>query len=618
MPTDTNNPTSDTYVTGITKLFWMPTDSGGVPAVVVSKRASDYINSAYTILLGLIFAIVWSLFLTMSRKFWKKSHNPDRKRLLDQILDSAAPTDAVRIMVSHCKREILKMCGRIPKEDFSSPEKKEASSAQGSKDPSSVPESKGASLVQESKDIEPCQVVTRQIPETRSNDNSPNKETTMFSQEEQKGTEESPPVPSAKWNKKWFCWDILFVISTLAMILGNIAVGIVVPPQLSMGTVAPVAKDVIFYPDVARYARTDDNGAGLAKLDSLKAPSALRALGAVEDSDVAARKRVHIKSEIDFGGDSASLDYEYNVTGVDMGLQSDPKLMLMVKGSCSTDYTWLLNSTDDKVDTYRLFGKEIFNVTRQPPEVDLPPMATFQIDQDTAGGPNFSYAMMVNTAGLYSYTSGQDPWYATDPTDNGKIAYQVRRGRPALSCWEDNKWRLNGRDVDVWGLNASALPGLKLHELWRDTVFPLEFGSPRVVTVGRAAGTSALKSASYSSAPSYILDAGASAMSNDLERLVLASWISSGNVLRETTKYKSGDMINFAKAEEGSVEAGAAKFVLQSSDVSALSVRILISVPAILLFLFIVQGTLSWVLRHDKKPKYTEEKPKDMEKVLPP
>ena len=167
-------------------------------------------------------------------------------------------------------------------------------------------------------------------------------------------------------------------------------------------------------------------------------------------------------------------------------------------------------------------------------------------------------------------------------------------------------WRLNGRDVDVLGLNASALPGLKLDKLWAETVFPFEFLIPRIAMVGMAAGLSALKSASYSSAPDFILDAGASALSDDFERLVLASWVSSRNVLRETTRYRSSDMVNFAKGAQGSVEAASAKFVLESRDVATLSVRVLISVPAVLLFLLLVQGILSWVFRHPKSQKNGE------------
>ena len=559
--------TKGTYVTSITNLFWMPTDSGGIPAVAVSKRDFGYISSVYTILILLIFMIGWKLILAISTEFWPKSDNPDLLSVLDDIRNSGESIDSMKIMASHCKREILNMLGRKPK------------------DVSSVPESQRA---------QPSRVY--QSPDTRPNDNSPPKEITGVTQEEQNQTPEnaSPSNPSRGARNLW--WGLLFLFIALAMSVGNLVAGILVPAQLLMGNVAPVAKDVILYPDVGRYVWGNDTGAGIAKLDLLQAPSALRALGAVELSESAVRKRVDIDYKID--PDFAYLRYGYNVTGVDMGLQSDPKLKLIVNGSCLTDSAWLLNSTDE-VDTYRLFGKTLFEVKRQP-ELELPPTVSFRIDMDTYDESNFSYAIIVQTAGLYSYTSSQDPWYTTDKSGaNEPIAYQVRGGRPALSCWETNKWRLNGKDVNIDGLNDSALPGLKLHQLWARKVFREEFSFPRLVTLGRSAGLSALKSASYSSAP-FVLDAGASAMSADLERLVMASWISSRDVLRETTRYKSSDLANLAKSSKGSVEAGAAKFVLESGDVATLSVRILISVPAILLFLLILQWSLSWLIRHPK------------------
>ena len=97
-------------------------------------------------------------------------------------------------------------------------------------------------------------------------------------------------------------------------------------------------------------------------------------------------------------------------------------------------------------------------------------------------------------------------------------------------------------------------------------------------------------------APSFILDADASAILNDLERLVLASWVSSRNVLHDTTTYKPGDLVDFAKGPGGSVEAASAQFVIQSGDVVTLSAPILIAVPAILLFMCIAQMGLSLVL----------------------
>ncbi|PUU77236.1 hypothetical protein B9Z19DRAFT_1065980 [Tuber borchii] len=508
------NPANNTYVTGITNFFLMPTDSGGIPAVAVSKKASGYINSAYTFLTILIFMTGWDLILAITMAFWHTSGEHSQTPLA-ALWDSGESMSATMLLGSYCKRVTLG----------------------------------------------------------------------------------NPREGSMKWKSTDLTWGLPFVFIALVMTLGNAAAGVVVPPQLAMGNVVPPAKDVIFYPDVAHLNRTDDGRAGIAILESLKAPSALLALVTIEVSEATVRKRVHIESGIN--GDSANVDYDYNVTGVDMGLQNDPKLKLMVKGSCRTDDTWLLNSTDQG-DTYRLFGgNDTFEVKYQP-EVGLPPMVNFQINRNTGGGSNVSYAMIANTGGLYSYTSGQDPWYATDRAGaNGSAAFRVRRKRPALSCWEAKTWHLNGKDVD--GSNLATLPGLKLPPLWKDTVFPFEFGDPRVVSVGNAAGLFALKSASYAVAPSFILDAGASGIRDDFERLVLASWVSSRNVLRDTTTYKPLEgMKNVAKGPGGSVEAASAKFVLPSGDVVTLSVRVLISVPAILLFLFIVQQSLSRVLPHSE------------------
>ena len=501
------NPAEHTYVTGITKLFLMPTDSGGIPAVAVSRGASVYIASVYTILIILIFMIGWNLILDILMRSWGtgKKHN---QTPLVALWNSGESMNATMLIASYYNKVILR--------------------------------------------------------------NS------------KKG--------DMKWEPNDLTWGLPFLFIALAMTVGNAAAGVLVPGQLAMGNVAPPDKDIIFYPDVARYSLKDDNGAGVAKLDSLKAPSALRALGVIEASEATVRKRVHIDGRID--GSSAHLSYDYNVTGVDMGLQSDPKLKLMVNGSCHTDDTWLLSSTDEG-DTYRLFGGNDTFVVKYQPKVDLPPMVNFRVDSNTGGVSNVSYAMFINTGGLYSYTSGQDPWYVTDKTVSGFVAYQVRRKRPALICWEAKTWHLNGKEVD--GSKLDTLPGLKLDKLWVTKVFPFEFSIPRVVSMIRAAGPSALKSASYAVAPAFILDADASSILSDIERLVMASWVSSRNVLRDTTTYKPGEMMNLAEGTGGSVDAASAKFVIPSGDVVTFSARILISVPAILLFLFIVQMSLSCV-----------------------
>ena len=556
----TNAP-KNTYVTGIKAFFLMPTDSGGIPAVAVTKSASVLISSGYTILMILIFSIGWNLILAIIMAFWPTRGDPNRRSALVALWNSGESMNATKLMVSYCMRVILYIWGK-PKEASSDLEGKRAQS---------YPAITGPALKTDLNDI------------TLTNESAP------LIQEEQNGPRKGYFDYNPKCGLSNLLWGLLFAFIAMAMTVGNVAAGILVPVQLSMGNVAPVAKDAIFYPDVLLYSRTDDNGAGASKISALKVSPALRALGATEDSTLPVRKRVSLDSRT--AGGSVRLNYAYNVTGMDMGLLSDPNLNLEVKGSCRTDDTLLLSSTDEG-DTYRLFGNYTFEVKYQP-QVDIPPMVNFWIDTNIQGS-NVSYAIIAKTAGLYSFTSGQDPWYSTEKS-NGSIAYQVRRGRPVLSCWEAKTWHLNGKTVD--GTKLYTLPGLKLHKLWANKVFPFEFSVPRVISVGWVVGSAALKSASYAQGPSFILDAGESSILQDLERLVLASWVSSKNVLRDTTTYKPGNLANIAEGPGGSVEAGVAQFVLQSGDVDTLSVRILIAIPAILLFLFIVKITLSYALR---------------------
>ena len=562
------NAEKGTYVTGAKAFFLMPTDSGGIPAVAVTKSASVLISSGYTILMILIFSIGWSLILAIIMAFWPTLGDPNRRSALVALWNSGESMNATKLMVSYNIRVIQFMWGK----------RKEASSDQKGKGVQSHP------------------VGTSQAPKTDLNDIGPNENAPVI-QEKQNWPPKSYFHLNPKCGVSNLLWGLLFAFIASAMTVGNVAAGILVPVQLSMGNVAPVAKDAIFYPDVVFYAQIDDNPLGRSRLTSLRVPPALRALGTTQGYPVSIRDRIHIDARV--AGGLAQFRYTYNVTGMDMGLLSDPKLNLGVEGSCRTDDTWLLSSTDQG-DTYRLFGgNDTFEAKRQP---RVPPAVYFQIKLDS-GAFNTSYAMVVNTAGLYSHTSGDDPWYITDKTgdDNETAPYQVRSRRPALCFWEATTWHLNGKSVDLMELNK--LPGLKLHKLWVAKVLPYEFAAPRVVSMGFVAGSAALKSASYALGPSFILDAGSSSIFDDLKRLELASWVSSMNVPRDTTTYDSGGMANVAKGPNGEVEAGVTQFVLQSGDVDTLSVRILVAVPVILVFLVIVRIALGCVLQNSEFEK---------------
>ena len=237
----------------------------------------------------------------------------------------------------------------------------------------------------------------------------------------------------------------------------------------------------------------------------------------------------------------------------------------------------------DQGDIYRLFGgSQTYTVERQT-AVDLPPMVNFFLnDKDAFTRSNISYALIIKTAGPYSCAPGQDPWYATEKTRAySPIAYQVQPGRPVLSCWEDRTWHLNGKDVE--GPVLDTLPSPKLHNIWAGAVCPLEFQPPSQARLGRVARSAALGSASYAVAP-YVLDAGASYIPHDLERLVLERWARGQNVLYNATVYYRGDIPHVLQAPGGWPEASTTipVFVLPSRDVVILSLCALVSVLIVL------------------------------------
>ncbi|PWW75956.1 hypothetical protein C7212DRAFT_193628 [Tuber magnatum] len=554
------NPPRDTYVIGITKHFTMPTDSGGIPAVAVSSSNASLIVSAYTILILLIFVVGWKLVLASIVAFWPTRRNPNRYMILVALWNSSGSMNATIIMQEYCIRMIHKWGGKVGG----------GTTSGGTAGGAAASERDEEEITEVPDPIQP-----RQPPQ--------------------------PSMPNMEPVVSTLLWCIFFFFLALSMSVGSVVASVLTARQLLLGNAAPPAPEAIFYPDIAKYGRNGDNGAGLAMLNSLKAPSALRALGAIEASGITVRERVSLERGFQPGGAGdnpwMALEYHYNVTGVDIGLQTDSGLELRVKGSCHTDYMWLANSSDTG-DTYRLFGgNDTYQVKRQP-NVDLPPMVGFFLNPRSNGSQssNTSFAMIVNTAGLYSYTPGQDPWYSTETTQTGApVGYRVRKGRPVLSCWETRRWSLGKADVEASKLNI--LPGLKLHKLWID-LFSREFAMPRVVSLGRAAGSSALRSATFSAAPSYILDASASSILDDLERLVLASWVSSSSVLRDTTRYNYGETANYAGGGKGSVEASAAMFVLQTRDVGTLSIFRLIYIPALLLALLVIEQCLNCMLKY--------------------
>ncbi|KAG0135093.1 hypothetical protein HOY82DRAFT_601190 [Tuber indicum] len=566
-----NNP----YATGISNRFTIPGESGGKTAISVTATHASFIVSLYTLMIALIFQLAWNLVVTATVVF--SPHHKRTKRYLPLVFlwNSSGPASTASMIREHYTRIITDRIERNKNQPNGNPEQR---LEEGSKSNQDV----GSGMNQD--------------PPTKNPDISTH---TMGTNTVQPPAGSSAGSPATDRQNKFegLWWGVLFMTLAYIMWIGGIAGCIFTTSKLQVGYFALAAPSSIAYPDVDKLIERSGVDSALETLFSLRAPSALSAIKAVDAAYFTAANRVHVK-RLDSPAQRtdnpwAGLDYSYNITGVDMGLQSDPKLTLRVSGSCHTDYTWLVNSTDEE-DTYGLWGgKDTFKVSRKG-EPNIPPRVTFLIDHEQLDKrpSNMSYAMIINTASYYSYTFGQDPWYATEKSrTNESSLYRVLPGRPVVSCWEAKRWHLKGKDVEHAQLKK--LPGLKLHKFWIEKVFPNEFWLPRVVSLGSVAGVYTLKSqligvTLYGVRPIYALKAGSCSLVNDIQRWVLASWVSDRDVLRDTTTYHLDGMENSAVGPGGTVDASLAGFIIESVKVGALSVRVLITIPSLLIILLLV------------------------------
>lgn len=376
-------------------------------------------------------------------------------------------------------------------------------------------------------------------------------------------------------------WMVGILILVLIAYIGQTALSIIVPPLIILNNTAPVNPSAVYVPTVK-----DDNPS-TAALYVLEVPSALRAVGSTGSAKGLIDQRVTITPTETLGktsdGESIiGISYSYDVTGADFGLQRYPELTLNVSGSCVTDYSFFVKSTNST--PYLVDWYTIYNKTESASLFDgREPIASFYPGDSFIKGAletsNATWAALVSSTQRSSFTAGTDPWYLTEtiPKANTDTAYRVRSARPVLSCWEDNVWSYKGHNSTVLGLNSTLLPGLDL-SAGVQFIFAAHLAQPMILTVASHLGLSALLSTT--TAVSQIFDAGASSIQNDLSRLIQAAFIATSNVLTDTTLYPP----NSDQALENWVTglSGVGDFVVWSPDASALSMNVLISIPSLL------------------------------------
>lgn len=403
--------------------------------------------------------------------------------------------------------------------------------------------------------------------------------------------------PSA-W-RMWWYWPLASVI--LGVWIASIAAGIYVPSKtLFLGNAAPVDPRSIFVPAL----ESNQTEKQALALNILEIPPYRRAAGAALIASDDVRGKVTISEAIIEGAWEDEviqrIDYVYNVTGADMGLQKVPELQLSVAGSCRTEHSWW-NRTQTNITEGQVVNTDSYIApwTTNVMSVNLAdspaPSGSFVLSPQLDRG-NFSWGIIISAVDRESSTPSDDPWYRTGPlspapTDKRQPAYTVRPRRPALSCWEQNTWSSAGLYANISTLQTIVPQGVLSDGM--ASILARYLSWPVIVALGRHLDTRALQSAQSASA--WVFDANSSSVHQDLSQLVLGAYIATVNLLTDTTLdygvSPKPNMTNMGwNASTDTPQAGAADFVVFSEDVVALSLTVVILIPVLTL--------TSWVLMH--------------------
>ncbi|KAH0612137.1 uncharacterized protein H6S33_010189 [Morchella sextelata] len=395
-----------------------------------------------------------------------------------------------------------------------------------------------------------------------------------------------------KFDRRAGLFDVAMIVVAFSLVFGGIFAGVVVPANLELGNVAPANPQSVFFaiPDL-------NNTEQQSVAERVRAPSAQRAVGVVEYAKNQLRERVTF-----YISEDKVASYQFNVTGVDFGLQlKDARnFMLKTEGGCSFDYEVYKGlDTDYYFDLYNIYGSNYsLNVLSDANVGGKMIMPRLAVESDMAeiynnpNGAKLKYYILPDTVGRYSHTASSDPWYFTEPSPQIDVEYgfppfTISTGRPPLSCWQQDTWSYKGKEVNLLDLDQL---GLDVPKIITDELFRHRFIRPMIFDIGSSLGSSILV---MSASSSYgLLDAKAGSYAADLERLVLTSYIATQDVLRDTVMTQfSPDIGIFNSAHDpttGKPKEGVDKFVVVSTKVKALSLRVLISVPVIYVSLYIL------------------------------
>ena len=405
---------------------------------------------------------------------------------------------------------------------------------------------------------------------------------------------------------KLVLWLVVVVIGLVA----DWGLPIVAAPHLALGQAAPANPDQIFSPNYSsptsniRSPSIQDQLANLKyelDLAYLTTPAALRAVGSAQVANASVRSQVYVGNKEplqDPNGESFRINYHYNITGQDFGLQGLPGLQMNVEGSCQSSYQYfdrsytVNNGATNKIeliDSYTITGRPPQNVSSAL-DGSRPIAYFYPIPAETTSTPtqyNLSYVLLFSTVGRTSFSQGTDPFYLTTNSTPNDPLFTVLPGRPVLTCWQADSIIYQGTAYSYLALESPTTIPYTISSILVNSLID------KIVKLGGILGPSALASAANSAVGPYF-DAGTADVQADLSRLILTSYISNMNTFTDLTTFSSTNTSAIPNLIPPQNLTDASRFVLFSTAVTALSIPMLIAVPVVM----IIWIGILFILKH--------------------
>ncbi|CAM1509668.1 Fc.00g000030.m01.CDS01 [Cosmosporella sp. VM-42] len=398
---------------------------------------------------------------------------------------------------------------------------------------------------------------------------------------------------------------------SLAVSFCGVSLGISIryPLWLELEGAAPVHPASVFLPDTGKL-----DGIQVLRLSSILRPAILRAMGSAEAADMNSKR-----SEFDYSYDTTSnhIDYRYDIDATDFGLQTHLGLTQRVRGSCDLNYTWL-HASDPRSerDIYYLWGDE--NHALQQPGNAFPSGWKLAILSsikfgETPGGREANFALFLSSTTVGSISASLDPWYATElvselPTEvrdtYGDTPFRIKPGRPVLVCSQETVYELDGKEYVLADFvdndDNKVLPeGIT-------AILTFNFPTPQIARLVSFGGALAL-SAAVGSSISQLIDAEKASLNRDMERLVLAAYLSSKTAFRDAALMGREDTRgypNFMLNPRKEVKEGGKDFFMRTDTVAAFRLDLLVTAPTLIVTFALIRWTAK-VLKKNNKNRFS-------------